>query len=176
MNTLRARLPPVLKRYIVRELFPCLSKHSNPQSQEYLTGCSPRHRLRAPGERPCDPRHMDGQADGRRVEKSRRSRCPGRVVRIDLGDGRCAYGRQLFSVQVEFYDHVGEPSQEVDLLDVVRLPVAFTTAVMNSALGRTGRWELRPVAGWVVIAASWLCVAVGGGGLLGCMAVRPAFC
>jgi hypothetical protein len=47
---------------------------------------------------------MDGQADGRRVEKSRRSRCPGRVVRIDLGDGRCAYGRQLFSVQVEFYD------------------------------------------------------------------------
>jgi hypothetical protein len=88
---------------------------------------------------------VDGQADGRRVEKSRRNRCPGRVVRIDLGDGRCAYGRQLLSVQVEFYDHVGGPDQAVDLLDVVRLPVAFTTAVMDRAFSRTGRWELLDV-------------------------------
>jgi len=88
---------------------------------------------------------VDGQTDGRRVEKSRRNRCPGRVVRVDLGDGRCAYGRQLLSVQVEFYDYVSEPDHAVDLLDVVQLPVAFTTAVMNNAFRRNGRWELLDV-------------------------------
>ncbi|MGC7102697.1 Imm26 family immunity protein [Amycolatopsis lurida] len=89
---------------------------------------------------------MSGQpADSRGVEKSRRNRCPGRVVRIDLGDGTCAYGRQLLGVRVEFYDRVSQPGQTVDLLDVVRGSVAFTVAVMDQAFRRGGRWELLDV-------------------------------
>src|SRR2546421_321127 len=84
-------------------------------------------------------------AEGRRVEKSRRSRCPGRVVRIDLGDGTCAYGRQLLSVQVEFYDRAGQLGETVDPLDVVRTPVAFTLAVMSRSFRRGGCWELLDV-------------------------------
>jgi hypothetical protein len=89
---------------------------------------------------------MDGQATGgRRVEKSRVNRCPGRVIRIDLGDGMCAYGRQLLSVQVEFYDRVGQPDETVDLLDLVQAPVAFSVGVMNTAFRRSGLWDLLDV-------------------------------
>jgi hypothetical protein len=41
------------------------------------------------------------------------------VVRIDLGDGRCGYGRQLTGPTVEFYDRSGDPTEPVDLLDLV---------------------------------------------------------
>jgi hypothetical protein len=69
------------------------------------------------------------------------------VVRIDLGDNRCAYGRQLLGSNVEFYDRCGTAtdSETVDLLDVVVVPVAFTVWVMNSAFRRNGGWELLDV-------------------------------
>jgi hypothetical protein len=66
-------------------------------------------------------------------------------VRIDLGDGRCAYGRQLSGVSVEFYDRVGKTGEAVDPLDVVASPVAFTVAVMKYAFRRRGGWELLDV-------------------------------
>lgn len=48
-------------------------------------------------------------------------------------------------MQVEFYDRVGQHGQTVDLLDVVREPVAFTVAVMGQAFRRGGRWDLLDV-------------------------------
>lgn len=57
--------------------------------------------------------------DGRKVLKTCASRVPGRVVRIDLGDGRCVYGRQLTGVTVEFYDRIGVPGEPVHLIETV---------------------------------------------------------
>lgn len=81
----------------------------------------------------------------RQVVKARKNRAPGRVVRIDLGDGRCAYGRQLLGASVEFYDRSGKAGEKADLLDVVAWPVAFTLLVMNYAFRRQGGWELLDV-------------------------------
>jgi hypothetical protein len=77
--------------------------------------------------------------------KARENRAPGRVVRIDLGDGRCAYGRQLQGPSVEFYDCAGTTGEAVDLLDVVGSPVAFTIWVMDYAFRRRGGWQLLDV-------------------------------
>jgi Immunity protein 26 len=84
-------------------------------------------------------------AQHRKVMKARENRAPGRVVRIDLGDGRCAYGRQLLGPSVEFYNRVGKTGEAVDLLDVVASPVAFTIWVMDYAFRRRGGWELLDV-------------------------------
>lgn len=86
----------------------------------------------------------DQQPAGRKVVKARANRAPGRVVRIDLGDGRCAYGRQLTGVIVEFYDRVGAAGEVVDLLELVVAPVVFRIWVMDSAF-RRGNWELLDV-------------------------------
>ena len=80
----------------------------------------------------------EGSARDRKVVKARESRAPGRVVRIDLGAGRSAYGRQLLGSNVEFYDRLGTTGEAVDLLEVVASPVAFTIWVMNSAFRRRG--------------------------------------
>ncbi|MBP2705022.1 hypothetical protein JOL79_14485 [Microbispora sp. RL4-1S] len=64
------------------------------------------------------------------------------MVRIDLGDGRCAYGRQLTGVAVEFFDRVGAAGELVDLLELVTAPVAFTIWVADRAFRRSGGWEL----------------------------------
>lgn len=81
----------------------------------------------------------------RKVVKARANRAPGRVVRINLGDGRCGYGRQLNNPTVEFYDRVGKPGEAIDLIDLVSAPVAFTIAVMDYAFRRQGGWELLDV-------------------------------
>jgi hypothetical protein len=81
----------------------------------------------------------------RAVVKARVNSAPGRVVRIDLGDGRCAYGWRLLGPNVEFYDLVGKRGETVDLLQVVAAPVAFTIWVMDYAFRRRGRWELLDV-------------------------------
>ncbi|MFH5230226.1 immunity 26/phosphotriesterase HocA family protein [Antrihabitans spumae] len=78
----------------------------------------------------------------RNVVKARANRAAGRVVRIDLDDRRCAYGRQLTGVSVEFYNRVGTPGEPVDLLELVDTPIAFTVWVMDRAFRRGGRWEL----------------------------------
>ena len=62
-------------------------------------------------------------------------------MRVDLGSGRCAYGRQVLGPNVEFYDRLGATVETVDLLDVVASPVAFTIWVMKSAFKRRGGWE-----------------------------------
>ena len=84
-------------------------------------------------------------AQRRRIVKARANRAPGRVVRIDLGEGRCAYGRQLLDPNVEFYDRAGTTGEDVDLLEVVASPVAFTISVMKYAFRRHGGWELLDV-------------------------------
>ena len=76
------------------------------------------------------------------IRKAQKNRAPGRVVCIDLGDGRCAYGRQLWSVNAEFYDYVGAIGESVDLLTLVEKPVAFTIWVSNRCFKRGGRWDL----------------------------------
>ena len=81
----------------------------------------------------------------RRIVKSRTNRSPGCVVRIELGDGRCAYGRQLTGVNVEFYDYTSEPDKEINLFEIVAEPIAFTIMVMDYAFRRTGRWTLLDV-------------------------------
>jgi hypothetical protein len=81
----------------------------------------------------------------RKIVKARENRAPGRVVRIDLGDRRCAYGRQLLGPSVEFYDRLGTAGEAVDLLDVVSWPVAFTIWVMKYAFRRRDGWELLDV-------------------------------
>jgi hypothetical protein len=73
-------------------------------------------------------------AQHRKVVKARGNRSPGRVVRIDLGDDRCAYGRQLSGVSVEFYDRVSKTGEAVDLLDVVASPVAFPVGQLRSTV------------------------------------------
>ena len=83
--------------------------------------------------------------DGRKVAKARANRAAGRVVRIDLGDGRCAYGRQLTGVVVEFFDRVGLVGEPIDLLELVTTPVAFTIWVSDRAFRRRGGWELLDV-------------------------------
>lgn len=83
--------------------------------------------------------------DGRKIIEARAGRTPGRVVRIGLGDGRCAYGRQLTGVTVEFYDRIGEPGEPVDLIEIVAAPVAFRIWVTSSAFRRRGGWELLDV-------------------------------
>jgi hypothetical protein len=91
-------------------------------------------------------RNMDEPAQHRRkIMKARENRAAGRVVRIDLGDGRCAYGRQLLGPSVEFYDRLGKMGEAVDLLDVVASPVIFTISVMKYAFRRNGGWELLDV-------------------------------
>lgn len=82
---------------------------------------------------------------GGRVEKSRRNRQPGRVVRIDLGDDVCAYGRQLLHPAVEFFARRGRIGEAVDLLDIARSPVAFQLPVTDRAFRRNGPWELLDV-------------------------------
>ncbi|MBL1082071.1 immunity 26/phosphotriesterase HocA family protein [Streptomyces actinomycinicus] len=84
-------------------------------------------------------------AGPRKVTKARASRAPGRVARIDLGDGRCAFGRQLTGLCVEFYDLVGRPGAPVDLIEIVAAPVAFKIWVMDSAFRRRSGWELLDV-------------------------------
>lgn len=86
----------------------------------------------------------DQRPVGRKVAKARASRASGRVVRIDLGDGRCGYGRQLSGVIVEFYDRVGVEGEVTDLLELVAEPVAFRIWVMSSAFRRDG-WDLLDV-------------------------------
>jgi hypothetical protein len=81
----------------------------------------------------------------RQIVKARKNRAPGRAVRIDLGDGRRAYGRQLLGASVEFYDRPGKEGEKADLLDVVAWPVAFTIAVADYAFRRNGGWELLDV-------------------------------
>jgi hypothetical protein len=81
----------------------------------------------------------------RKIIKARENHAPGRVVRIDLGDGRCAYGRKLLGPNVEFYDRPGTSGESVDLLDVVASPVAFTIWVMKYAFRRRDGWELLDV-------------------------------
>jgi len=90
-------------------------------------------------------RDVEPVARQRQIVKARKNRAPGRVVRIDLGDGRRAYGRQLPGASVEFYDHLGKAGERVGLLDVVAWPVAFTVAVMDYAFRRNGGWELLDV-------------------------------
>lgn len=87
----------------------------------------------------------DDAVQHRKVEKAARARTPGRVVRIDLGDGRCAYGRRLNGPSVEFYDRVDAYGESVDLLDLVASRVAFTVRVMDPAFRRPGGWELLDV-------------------------------
>jgi hypothetical protein len=84
-------------------------------------------------------------AQRRKIIKARENRAPGRVVRIDLGEGRCAYGRQLLGPSVEFYNRLGKTCETVDLLDVVASPIAFTIWVMKYAFRRHGGWELLDV-------------------------------
>jgi hypothetical protein len=84
-------------------------------------------------------------SEDRRIVKARVKRTPGRVVRIDLEDGRCAYGRQLTSVNVEFYDRVRYPDDQVNLLELVATPVASTIWVGNSAFRRPSGWALLDV-------------------------------
>ena len=81
----------------------------------------------------------------RKITKSRENRAPGRVVRIDLGENRYAYGRQLLGPSVEFYDRLGTAGENVNLLDVVASPVAFTIWVMKYAFRRGGSWQLLDV-------------------------------
>jgi hypothetical protein len=83
--------------------------------------------------------------DDRKIIKARANRAPGRIVRIDLGDGRCAYGRQLTFVTVEFYDRMGQPGEPIDLIELVASPVAFRISVMKYAFRRRGGWELLDV-------------------------------
>src|SRR5262249_10615599 len=83
--------------------------------------------------------------DGRKIIKARADRAPGRVVRIDLRDGRCAYGRQLTGVTVEFYDRIGVPGELVNLIETIAAPVAFRIWVMDCAFRRGGGWELLDV-------------------------------
>jgi hypothetical protein len=87
----------------------------------------------------------DHVTDRRKIAKARSNRAAGRIVRIDLGDGRSAYGRQLTDVTVEFYDRLGEPSEAIDLVELVTAPVAFRIWVMDSAFRRRGDWELLDV-------------------------------
>lgn len=61
----------------------------------------------------------------RKIIKARAGRAPGRVARIDLADGRCAFGRQLTGMCVEFYDLISQPGAPVDLIEIVAAPVAF---------------------------------------------------
>ncbi|MDI1460015.1 Imm26 family immunity protein [Catellatospora sp. KI3] len=63
-------------------------------------------------------------------------------MRVPLGDGRFAYGRQLWSVDAEFYDHVETTQQPIGLLELVDKPVAFTVWVSNRCFQRNGRWTL----------------------------------
>jgi hypothetical protein len=81
-------------------------------------------------------------SEQRVIRKAQKNRAPGRVVCIDLGDGRCAYGRQLWSVNAEFYDHLGTMGESVDLLTLVEKPVAFTIFVTDRCFKRGGRWVL----------------------------------
>jgi immunity protein 26 of polymorphic toxin system len=81
-------------------------------------------------------------SDDRKVVKARANRAPGRVVRIDLGKGRCAYGRALNKPTVEFYDRPGKTEEVVDLIELVSAPVIFRIAVMDYAFRRHGGWEL----------------------------------
>ncbi|UUN26687.1 immunity 26/phosphotriesterase HocA family protein [Streptomyces sp. FIT100] len=66
-------------------------------------------------------------------------------MRIDLGEDRCAFGRQLTGVCVEFYDLVGRSGAPVDLIEIVAAPVAFKVWVMDAAFRRRGGWELLDV-------------------------------
>lgn len=65
-------------------------------------------------------------AQHRPIVKARENRAPGRALRIDPGDDRCAYGRQLLGPSVEFYNRLGTTNEAVDPLDVVASPIAFT--------------------------------------------------
>lgn len=70
------------------------------------------------------------------------------MVRIPLGDGTVGWGRQLRSVQVEFYarfDAVGA-AENVNLREVVNGQRAFAVSVMDSAFSRRSGWELLDVA------------------------------
>ncbi|MGW1885615.1 Imm26 family immunity protein [Streptomyces sp. NPDC001970] len=86
-----------------------------------------------------------GASGHRKITEARANRAPGRVVRIDLDDGRCAFGRQLTGVCVEFYDLAGRPGAPVDLIEIVAAPVAFKVWVMDAAFRRRGGWELLDV-------------------------------
>jgi hypothetical protein len=93
-----------------------------------------------------DNRHMNhAAADSRMVIQARARRAPGRVVRIDLENERCAYGRQLTGVTVEFYDRIEEPAESLDLIELVASPIIFRIWVMDSAFRRRDGWELLDV-------------------------------
>lgn len=102
--------------------------------------------MRAEAARRCEIiRNVEPVARERQIVKARKNRAPGRVVGIDLGDGRRAYGRQLLGASVEFYDHLGKAGEKAHLLDVVAWPAAFTIAVTDDAFRRNGGWELLDV-------------------------------
>lgn len=88
---------------------------------------------------------MSPSEQDRRVVKSRRSRTPGRVVRIPLDSDRCGYGRLLVTGAVAYYDRQGVPGEAVDLLDLVQQPVAFTVSTYDWAFTRRSGWELLDV-------------------------------
>jgi hypothetical protein len=79
------------------------------------------------------------------VAKSRRRREPGRVVRIPLGDGRCAHARQLVGGVVAFFDHVVDCADVVDIREVVTWPLAFEVSVMDLAFRASSGWDLLDV-------------------------------
>jgi hypothetical protein len=61
------------------------------------------------------------------------------VIDVPLGNGRHAFGRLLSEPLVEFYDREFDDGAP-NLDEIVRLPVAFTIDVMNSAV-TSGRWR-----------------------------------
>ena len=76
-----------------------------------------------------------------------RQREPGRVVRIPLGDGSVAWGRQLRGAWVQFYDRFDDlaDADAVALREVVDGEVAFRVAVMDHAFRRSSSWTLLDV-------------------------------
>ena len=81
----------------------------------------------------------------RKINKSRRNREPGRVVRVPVADGVTSFGRQLLGTEVEFYDLFLAPDEEPDLISLPDHPVLFRVYVMDYAFKRTGSWQLLDV-------------------------------
>lgn len=64
----------------------------------------------------------------------------GSLLRIDLGDGRCAFARVLAKSQVAIYGHLGSDTKIVSEA-VFDSPVLWQLTVMKSAL-TSGRWNV----------------------------------
>lgn len=67
------------------------------------------------------------------------------MVRIPLGHGQCAYGRQVGGEYVEFFDLCSDCGALLDLREVVNQPVIFRVTVLDWAFKRAGSWELLKV-------------------------------